>query len=135
MRPIVKRAPPWCEYKPEEVKELVIKFGKEGVPPSKIGVMLRDQYGIPLVKPIVGKGVTQILEEAGVNPSLPEDLNNLLKKAARLKQHLKVHKKDRVNVHSLELLEARIHRLAKYYRRKGVLPPDWKYKAVIATLA
>ncbi|RLI51247.1 30S ribosomal protein S15, partial [Candidatus Bathyarchaeota archaeon] len=52
-RPLSKRPPAWCKYSPEEVEAYVIKLTKEENPPSKIGVILRDQYGIPLVKPIV----------------------------------------------------------------------------------
>jgi len=32
-------------------------------------------------------------------------------------------------------VEAKIHRLSKYYKRKGILPSDWQYKAVVAQLA
>ncbi|MEM2455020.1 MAG: 30S ribosomal protein S15, partial [Candidatus Bathyarchaeia archaeon] len=51
-RPVGKRPPAWCKYTPEEVVALVVKLAKEGNSPSKIGVILRDQYGIPLIKSI-----------------------------------------------------------------------------------
>jgi small subunit ribosomal protein S15 len=54
---------------------------KEGNSLSKIGTILRDQYAIPLVKPITGKSISNILEAAGIAPSMPEDLANLVKKA------------------------------------------------------
>jgi small subunit ribosomal protein S15 len=127
-RPISKGPPPWVKCEPEEVESLVKELGKQGVPPSKIGLILRDRYGIPLVKYITKKKVTQILRESGLTPSLPEDLTNLIRKADNLRKHLEKHKRDRKNVHSLELVEARIHNLAKYYKRKGIIPPDWKYE-------
>ena len=133
-RPVSKRPPTWCKYKPEEVDALVIKLAKEGHAPSKIGTILRDQHGIPLTKPITGKTVTQILKEAGLAPSLPEDLEVLLKKAARLRVHLEKNKKDLHNRRSLQIIEAKIHKLSKYYRREGTLPPDWKYKAKTTAL-
>jgi small subunit ribosomal protein S15 len=34
----------------------------------------------------------------------------------------------------LELIEAKIHRLSKYYKRTGKIPENWKYSAVIAQL-
>ena len=46
-----------------------------------------------------------------------------------------MHKSDRKNVHSLELVEAKIYRLSKYYKEKGILPSDFKYTAVVAQLA
>ncbi len=134
-RPVTRRPPIWCRYTSEEVEALVVKLAKEGNNPSKIGIILRDQYGIPLVKPITGKSITQIMREAGLAPSIPEDLEMLLRKAARLHAHLERNKKDLHNKRALQLVEAKIHRLSDYYKRKGVLPPDWKYEPRIASLA
>jgi len=133
-RPVSKRPPVWCKYKPEEVEALVVKLAKEGHASSKIGTILRDQHGIPLTKPITGKTITKILKDAGLAPSLPEDLETLLKKAARLHVHLEKNKKDSRNKTALQIIEAKIHKLSKYYKREGVLPPDWKYKAKAASL-
>jgi len=134
-RPVSKRPPSWCKYQPEEVEALVIKLAREGHSPSRIGTILRDQYAIPLVKPLTGKTITQILKEAGLAPSMPEDLGNLLKKAARLSAHLEKHRKDLHNKRALQLVEAKIHKLARYYKREGVLPPNWKYEPKIASIA
>ena len=129
IRPVSRRPPLWCKYMPEEVEALVIKLAKEGHPPSKIGMLLRDQRGIPLTKPITGKSITQILRDAGLEPSLPEDFENLLKKASRLRAHLEKNQKDKHNKRALQLVEAKIYKLMKYYKREGLLPPDWKYEA------
>jgi len=134
IRPVGKRPPSWCKYKPEEVEAIVIKLAKEGHPPSKIGTVLRDQHGIPLTKPIVGKTIRKILKDAGLAPTLPEDLETLLKKATRLYVHMEKSKRDAYNKRSLQLVEAKIHKLAKYYKREGLLPPDWKYEAKAASL-
>ena len=120
-RPVSKRPPPWCSYTPEEVEALVVKLAEEGHPPSMIGMILRDQYGVPLVKYITGKSITQILRERGLAKPIPEDLENLMRKAARLRAHLEKHRKDYHNKRALQLIESRIHRLEKYYRRKGIL--------------
>ena len=133
-RPVTKRSPEWCRYTAEEVEALVIKLAKEGQPPSKIGTILRDQHGIPLTKPITGKSVSQILKERELAPPLPEDLETLLKKATSLYVHLEKNKKDAYNKRSLQLIEAKIHKLAKYYKREGILPPSWKYEAKTASL-
>ncbi|MBC7119337.1 MAG: 30S ribosomal protein S15, partial [Methanobacteriaceae archaeon] len=45
----MKIKPDWVEYSNEEIEELIIKLYKEGNPPSKIGIILRDQHGIPNV--------------------------------------------------------------------------------------
>lgn len=126
-RPVSKRAPSWCRYSPEEAEAFVIQLAKEGYPPSQIGILLRDQYGIPLIKYLTGKSITEIMESAGVSRELPEDLQNLLQKATRLQRHMARNKKDNVNKHSLELVTSKVRRLANYYRDRSVLPKDWKY--------
>jgi small subunit ribosomal protein S15 len=128
IRPISKRPPVWCKYRPEEVEALVIRLAREGHPPSRIGVLLRDQHGIPLARPITGKSITQILKDAGVAPSLPEDFENLLKTAAGLRAHLEKNAKDLHNKRALQLVEAKIYKLMKYYKREGLLASDWKYE-------
>lgn len=133
-RPVSKRPPSWCKYQPEEVEALVIKLAREGHPPSRIGAILRDQYAVPLVKPLTGKTITQILREAGLAPSIPEDLGNLLKKASRLLTHFEKYGEDVHNKRALQLVEAKIHRLADYYKREGILPPDWKYEPKAASI-
>jgi len=133
-RPVSKRPPSWCKYQPEEVEALIIKLAKEGQPPSRIGTILRDQYAIPLVKPITGKHITQILKEAELAPSIPEDLGNLLKKATRLTAHLEKNKKDIHNKRALQIAEAKIYKLARYYKREGVLPQNWKYEPKISVI-
>jgi len=133
-RPVSKRPPSWCKYQPEEVEALVIKLAKDGHPPSRIGTILRDQYAIPLVKPFTGKAITQILKEAELAPSIPEDLGDLLKKAASLTAHLEKNRKDLHNRRSLQVVEAKIRKLSRYYKRKGILPPNWKYQAKTVTI-
>ncbi len=134
IRPVTPSAPTWVKQTPGEIEELVAKYAKEGFKPSEIGVKLRDQYAIPLTRQIVKKSVVQILEEKGIKPDMPEDLNNLVTKALGLQKHLKANKSDRRNVRSLELLEAKVHRLSSYYKAINRIPKTWKYKAVIAQL-
>lgn len=134
IRPVTPSAPTWVKQTPAEIEELIVKYAKEGLKTSEIGIKLRDQYAIPLTKQIVKKSIVQILEEKGVKPDMPEDLNNLVTKALGLQKHLKAHKSDKRNVRSLELLEAKVHRLSSYYKKIDRIPKTWKYKAVIAQL-
>ena len=133
-RPVGKRPPAWAKYTPEEVDSLVIKLAREGNNSSRIGVILRDQYGIPLIKPIAGKSIAEIMRQGNLAPSIPEDLEVLLKKASRLAVHLERNRKDKYNVRALQSVEAKIHKLAKYYKHEGALPADWKYEAKTASL-
>jgi small subunit ribosomal protein S15 len=134
IRPVGKRPPAWAKYTPEEVESIVIKLAREGQSASRIGMILRDQYGVPLTKPIAGKSITEVMKQAGLGPSVPEDLDVLLKRAAGLTVHLEKNKKDKYNVRALQTIEAKIHRLSKYYKREGVLPADWKYEAKTASV-
>jgi small subunit ribosomal protein S15 len=122
-------------YSPEEVRSIIVKLAKEGLTQSQIGVMLRDDYGVPLAKQVVGESVGEVLQENKLTPKIPEDLQNLLEKAQRVQKHLNANKSDRKNVRSLELIEAKIYRLSKFYKGIGVLPSDFKYAAVVAQLA
>jgi small subunit ribosomal protein S15 len=44
------------------------------------------------------------------------------------------HNSDKRNVRSLELIESKIHRLSRYYKKNSKIPQNWKYKSVIAKL-
>ena len=133
-RPLVSEIPSWVKIESKEIEELIVKYGKEDLTASQIGIKLRDQHSIPLVLPILKKTISQVLEENGLKTELPEDLNNIVKKAIGLQKHLKSNKGDRRNVRSLELIEAKVHRLSVYYKRIDRIPKNWKYKSVIANL-
>ena len=132
IRPVARSAPSWLDKSPDSISSLVVKMSKDGMSPSEIGQKLRDEQGVPLVKSATGKTVTEILESNNLKTGMPEDLDRLVRKAAGLQKHLKAHNSDHRNVRSLELVEAKIHRLAKYYQRTGRLSAKWKYAAVIA---
>lgn len=133
-RPTSKGPALWVNQNRDQISALVVDLAKEGLSPSEIGLRLRDAYGIPLVKPILGKSVTNVLADSDIKPDMPEDLDKLVRKALGLQKHLRVHNSDHRNVRSLELVESKIHRLSKYYKREGKIPKNWKYAAVIAQL-
>jgi len=133
-RPITLKKPSWITQTPKEIEEIITKYGKEGLTSSQIGIKLRDQHAIPLVKPIINKGITQVLDENNLKSDLPEDLASIVNKSVGLQKHLKTNKSDRRNVRSLELIEAKVHRLQVYYKRIGRIPKNWKYKSVVAQL-
>jgi len=120
--------PEWCEYSAEDTEKLIIDLYKKGESPSMIGLILRDSYGIPLVKAITGKTIKQILEDNELKSPLPEDLTNLAKRALNIRKHLEENKKDLEAKKGLNRVESKIYRLVKYYKKKGVLEPDFKYK-------
>jgi len=134
IRPSTPRVPSWVTQSPAEIEELVVKYTKDGLTPSQIGIKLRDQHAIPLIKIITKKSMGQILEEHDLKAEMPEDLENIVRKAIGLQKHLKANKGDNRNVRSLELIEAKVHRLSVYYKRIGRISKTWKYKSVVAQL-
>jgi small subunit ribosomal protein S15 len=134
IRPATPRVPSWVTLSPAEIEELVVKYTKDGLTPSQIGIKLRDQHAIPLIKTITKKSMGQILEEHDLKAEMPEDLENIVRKAIGLQKHLKANKGDNRNVRSLELIEAKVHRLSVYYKRIGRISKTWKYKSVVAQL-
>jgi small subunit ribosomal protein S15 len=133
-RPSSKGPALWLSQNRDQISDLVLQLGKEGLSPSEIGLRLRDAHGIPLVKPILGKSMSEVLAANNIKSDMPEDLDKLVRKALGLQKHLRVHNSDHRNVRSLELVESKIHRLSKYYKREGKIPKTWKYAAVIAQL-
>jgi small subunit ribosomal protein S15 len=134
-RPSSKRPPSWVTYSQDEIVTTIAKLAKEGLGPSQIGLRLRDDYGIPQTRVFLGKSIAEALADSKNPQIIPEDLGRLVERAAKLKDHLGNHHADRKNVRSLELLEAKIHRLSNYYKDHEKLPQTWRYAVAVAQLA
>ncbi len=126
-KPVRESAPSWVPLLPREVESKVVELAKEGKQPAVIGLILRDSYGIPSVQEVTGKKIVQILKDAGLAGKLPQDLQNLVRRAIHLQEHLAANVNDLHNLRGLELMESRIRGLAKYYKGRGELPVDWDY--------
>lgn len=126
--------PEWIEYSNEEIEELILKLKKEGNSTSMMGIILRDQYGIPDVKLVTGMKITQILENHNQGLEYPEDLMNLIRKAVNIRDHLKENPKDLHTRRGLRIVESKIRRLVRYYTKEGVLPEGWRYEPKQAAL-
>jgi len=95
--------------------------------PSQIGTRLRDEKAIPQVVQITGMRILRILRKNGLAPEIPEDLYALIKTAMNIRKHLRKNRKDKNAKYRLILIESRIHRISRYYKRRRKLPPNWKY--------
>lgn len=124
-KPIKKIKVDWLIYDKDEVEKLILKLAKEGKSSAEIGLLLRDQYGIPDVRYFKMR-VLKVIEKDH-KKEVPEDLYNLIKKAVNVHKHMDSNRKDSKGKHGLELLESKIRRLGKYYARTGKLPKGWKY--------
>lgn len=126
-RPARLEKPVWVELSPGEVENEVVKLARRGYSKSMIGTIMRDSRGVPLVKIVAGKKVSQILESNDIKEPLPEDLSNLVRKALNIRKHLENNHKDLETKKGLNRTEAKIYRLIKYYKKKKVLAADFKY--------
>ena len=129
-----KRTPPsWLKVSAADVETHICKLARKGLPPSQIGVNLRDSHGIAQVKNVTGQKILRLLKRNGLAPALPEDLYCLIKKAVNVRKHLDVNQSDTDSKFRLILIESRIHRLTRYYKRTRQLAPNWKYKSDTAS--
>jgi len=126
--------PAWLEMTEEEIVELIVKLHREGQSTSQIGIILRDQYGIPSTKTVLGKKITEILKDNGTEFEYPEDLLNLIKRAVNIREHMEENPKDLHSRRGLMIIESKIRRLVKYYTRNNVLPEGWRYDPKTAAL-
>jgi small subunit ribosomal protein S15 len=106
--------PVWVKMDEAELKSLILELSKK-YNPAKIGVVLRDQYGIPTTK-IYGKKLNVYLKELGIDRN--EDLENAEKKVEKLKEHLKKNVTDRKSKHKLQKAQSRFNILKKYFAKR-----------------
>ncbi len=95
---------------------------------------MRDKNGVPRKKLVTGKRVSTILKGKNLAGNIPEDLISLIEKAVAIDKHMKENPKDYSSKRGLQLTEAKIWRLVKYYKRTNKLPQDWKYNLETAKL-
>eukprot|EP00906_Rhabdomonas_costata_P006303 RCo009242 len=131
--PYRREAPAWLKTSAREVVDMVCKLAKKGMPPSQIGVVLRDSHGIGQCQAVTGRKILRILKHKGLVPEIPEDLYCLIKTAVTCRKHLEKNRKDKSGKFRLILIESRIHRLSRYYRRVKQLPANWKYESSTAS--
>lgn len=126
-KPHKAELPEWSLKDAEKVKSLILQLADEGHSTALIGTILRDQHAVPDVRKVCGMRINQILIDNNKAADIPEDLMNLLQKALALVDHMENNRKDLHNSRQLELTEAKIRRIARYYISEGKLSSDWKY--------
>jgi len=130
----VKELPKIDKLNKKEIEEKIIYLYNDGKTQSEIGLILKKENGVQSVKKEIGKTILQYLNSKDLTPSIPEDLKYLLKKAVYLIKHNKVNKKDMTSKRGYKLTVSKIRRLARYYKKKGILSSDWNYSEKKAAL-
>lgn len=123
-----------------------MKLARKGVTPSQIGATLRDSHGVAQVRFVTGNKILRILKSEGLAPEIPEDLYHLIvriapswliltlqKRAVAVRKHLERSRKDANAKFRLIIVESTIHRLTRYYKTIGAVPPTFKYESSTAS--
>jgi len=126
-KPFKKTLPVWLRYKPQEVELLISKLAKEGKNSSEIGITLRDTYGIPDVRILCKKKITQVLKEKKLAQEIPDDLLSLIRRSVAIRKHLETNNKDQTANRGLTLTESKIKALTGHYKNTGILASEWKF--------
>jgi small subunit ribosomal protein S15 len=106
--------PVWLKYTEEEVKAIIQKLAKKGLTSEKIGLVLRDQYGIPKTKLYSIK----IKEVLGSDFEEPTN-KNLKDKLAKIISHFKKNKQDKVAGRKLMITKAKLKKRDEYNTKKN----------------
>ncbi len=111
------KKPIWLKYTEQEVKEIILKLAEKDakLTAEKIGLILRDSYGIPRTK-VYGFKISQVLKEAGKyqNP----DLKNLENKEAKLLKHIIKNHGDKKTKRSLIITKAKLKITRDHFAKK-----------------
>jgi small subunit ribosomal protein S15 len=102
--------PVWLKMSEEELRKLVLELS-EKYQPAQIGLILRDQYGVPTTK-VFGKKLSAYLREAGKNEFF--EVKNIEKKVAKIKEHMKNNGQDKKAKHKFQKANSRLNALRKY---------------------
>lgn len=81
----------WIKIKPAELERIIIEIYKQGETPAKIGMILRDKYGIPKAK-LLGKRIEKILKDAKM--PIKSQKEAIQEKIEHLSQHIEKNKHD-----------------------------------------
>lgn len=108
----------------KELEQFVLDLDKKNVPPSKIGLALKKEYGIT---PKTILKISKILSKHDLL-RFPEELQNLITRAKKLREHWDKNKKDMVAKRGLQITEAQVRKQAIYFKKVKRLPKEWAYK-------
>ena len=106
-----KQKPSWLKTSQEEVEKIIIDLAKQEITTEKIGLILRDQYGIPTAR-VYGKKISQIIKQVGLEAK--SALANVEKNVEELKKHIAKNKQDKKAKYTLIGKSANLIKKKKY---------------------
>ena len=98
----------------EKIEKIVLELSSQGLTSEKIGLVLRDTYGIPKVK-LYGKKISRILKENKLEPK--SDVFNLQARVDKLEKQIEKNKHDYKTKRILSIKKAKLRKLNIYKSR------------------
>jgi small subunit ribosomal protein S15 len=126
-KPTAPVKPTWVTIEKDELELLIVKMAKEGKSSAQIGLVLRDSYGVPSAKQILGQTIYSYLKQKKVQRKFPEDLQALMQKSYTLRKHVSSNGQDKTAKRGIILTDSKINRLIKYYKKAGVIDVEFRY--------
>ena len=106
--------PTWLKIKEDELKKIIAELAEKHSA-AQIGLILRDQYGIPTTK-VYGKKLAVYLREIGKTEDY--ELKDIERKVERLKEHLKNNTTDKKAKHKSQKAQSKLMLRKKYSKKK-----------------
>jgi len=107
------KKPAWLKYTEEEVRAIILKLAGKGLTSEKIGLVLRDQYGIPSIR-LYGLKIKEVLEDNFQEPTII----NLENKLQEIIVHFKKNKQDKNAERALIITKAKLKKRQDYKKSK-----------------
>lgn len=107
------KKPTWLKYDKKEVEAIILKLAGKGLTAEKIGLVLRDQYGIPSTR-LYGIKIKAVLGDKFEEPTN----TNLRTKLNKIIEHFKKNKQDKNAGRSLTITKAKLKKRDEYNEKK-----------------
>jgi len=109
------KKPVWLKLTEDELKKIILDLS-EKYQPAQIGLILRDQYGVPTTK-VFGKKLSSYLKESGKNENF--ELKNVEKKVEKIKEHMKNNITDKRAKHKFQKSNSKLNAIRKYSEKRN----------------
>jgi small subunit ribosomal protein S15 len=105
------KKPSWLKYTKEEVRSIVLKLSNKKISPEKIGLILRDRYGIPNIR-LYNLKIKKVMEDKFLEPSI----TNLEKKLDKIAKHFEKNMQDKTAGRSLVITKSKLKKEIEYQK-------------------
>ncbi|MEK6914646.1 MAG: 30S ribosomal protein S15 [Nanoarchaeota archaeon] len=111
MKKSESKKPVWLKFTKEEIKAIILKLSNKGINAEKIGLILRDQYGIPNVK-LYNLKIKEVMGDKFSEPSII----NLEKKFEKIIKHFEKNKQDTTAGRALIVTRSKLKKRTTYHK-------------------